>query len=54
LQERFTPTEKIGKRHQVPLVRYADDVIITGRTKALLAEEVTPVVERFLAERGFA
>jgi RNA-directed DNA polymerase len=25
LQERFTPTEKIGKRNQVHLVRYADD-----------------------------
>ena len=51
-QERFTPTEKIGRRNQVPLVRYADDFIITGRTKELLAEEVMPVVERFLAERG--
>jgi RNA-directed DNA polymerase len=54
LQERFTPTEKIGKRNQVHLVRYADDFIITSRTKELLAEEVTPVVERFLAERGLA
>jgi RNA-directed DNA polymerase len=52
LRERFTPTETIGKRHQVHLGRYADDFIITGSTKALLAEDVTPVVERVLAERG--
>jgi RNA-directed DNA polymerase len=36
----------------INLVRYADDFIITGRTKELLEDEVKPFVERFLAERG--
>jgi RNA-directed DNA polymerase len=41
-----------GKRNQVNLVRYADDFIITGRTKELLANEVKPLVVEFLKERG--
>jgi RNA-directed DNA polymerase len=36
----------------VNLVRYADDFLITGRSKALLEEEVKPLVERFLKDRG--
>ncbi|MBJ7610548.1 MAG: group II intron reverse transcriptase/maturase [Candidatus Dormibacteraeota bacterium] len=38
--------------HKVNLVRYADDFIITGATSEVLANEVRPLVERFLAERG--
>jgi RNA-directed DNA polymerase len=38
--------------NQVNLVRYADDFIITGRTKELLETEVKPLVESFLKERG--
>ena len=34
------------------LVRYADDFIITGASYELLVNEVRPLVERFLAERG--
>jgi RNA-directed DNA polymerase len=37
---------------KVHLVRYADDFIITGRTKELLELEVRPLVEQFLADRG--
>jgi RNA-directed DNA polymerase len=33
-------------------VRYADDFIITGRTKELLETEVQPLVQSFLKERG--
>jgi RNA-directed DNA polymerase len=36
----------------VNLVRYADDFLITGRSKGVLEEEVQPLVERFLKERG--
>ncbi|EAY56930.1 MAG: RNA-directed DNA polymerase [Leptospirillum rubarum] len=36
----------------VHVVRYADDFIITGRSKELLQYEVKPVVETFLRERG--
>jgi RNA-directed DNA polymerase len=36
----------------VHLIRYADDFIITSRTKELLEDEVKPLVEKFLAARG--
>lgn len=43
------------KSHQkVNLVRYADDFIITGVSRALLDDEVKPLVMRFLTERGLA
>jgi RNA-directed DNA polymerase len=43
-----------GKRWspKVNLIRYADDFIITGGTKTLLAKEVRPLVRQFLRERG--
>jgi RNA-directed DNA polymerase len=34
------------------LVRYADDFIITGTSEGFLKNEVKPLVERFLSERG--
>jgi RNA-directed DNA polymerase len=36
----------------IHLVRYADDFVITGRTKELLEERVRPFVQAFLGERG--
>ncbi len=44
-----------GQRYNNPkvaLVRYADDFIVTGASKDLLENEVRPLVERFLRERG--
>jgi RNA-directed DNA polymerase len=43
-----------GKRYNlmVNFVRYADDFIITGCSKELLENEVKPLVERFMLERG--
>jgi RNA-directed DNA polymerase len=52
LTEKFGRTRRISNRHQVWLLRYADDFIITGRSKELLENEVKPLVETFLAERG--
>lgn len=37
---------------KVNLVRFADDFVITGRTKELLENEVAPLVEEFVKERG--
>ena len=54
LRKRFPPTtEKNGHRakYKVNLIRYADDFIVTGRSKELLETEVKPLVERFLQER---
>jgi RNA-directed DNA polymerase len=50
LKEKFS-----GKRTpslRVNLIRYADDFIITGTTKELLENEVKPLVEQYLRDRG--
>ena len=52
LAERFGQTKSTSNRFRVRLVRYADDFIITGRSKELLEQEVKPGVEAFLAEWG--
>ncbi len=46
---------KISSRkpaHKVNYIRYADDFVITGRTKQMLEEEILPLVENFLNVRG--
>jgi RNA-directed DNA polymerase len=43
-----------AKRLKVNVVRYADDFVITGNTPEVLANEVKPWVERFLATRGLS
>jgi RNA-directed DNA polymerase len=52
--KRQFPTDSTKKRiaQQVNFVRYADDFVITGRTKELLETEVKPLVENFLSKRG--
>src|SRR5688572_2146978 len=52
LREAFPKTTRQGKQAKVNLVRYADDFVITGASQALLTEEVEPLVEHFLRERG--
>ena len=42
----------VPRRSRVNFVRYADDFILTGKSRRLLEEQVKPLVERFLAERG--
>src|SRR5882724_7582040 len=37
---------------KVNVIRFADDLLVTGATQALLTDEVQPVVEAFLPERG--
>ncbi len=40
------------EQKQFNFVRYADDFVITGRTKELLENEAKPLVKNFLNERG--
>ena len=40
------------KKPCVNLVRYADDFVITSKSKELLEGEIKPLVEQFLQERG--
>ena len=42
----------MAAKNQVNFVRYADDFIITGKSKERLENEVKPLVENFLKERG--
>ena len=37
---------------KIHLVRYAGDIIITGRNKEVLANEIKPLISEFLAARG--
>src|SRR5215470_17866456 len=41
-----------SQRTKVHVIRFADDFIITGRTRAFLEQEVYPLVEQCLAARG--
>ncbi|GGO66263.1 group II intron reverse transcriptase/maturase [Bowmanella pacifica] len=43
---------KASYKTKVNYVRYADDFIITGISRELLEEQVKPLVEVFMAERG--
>ncbi len=54
LKETFRRKEIQGKAYnpKVNFVRYADDFIITGCSEELLENEVKPLVERFMFERG--
>ena len=52
LRERFPQLSSGSTLHQVNMVRYADDFIITGDSREVLETEVRPLLERFLGERG--
>lgn len=40
------------RRNRVNFIRYADDFIVTGKSKHILEQKIKPAVEAFLAERG--
>lgn len=42
----------VPRRQRVNFVRYADDFIVTGKSRRILEEQVKPAIEAFLAERG--
>ncbi|MGH7487613.1 MAG: group II intron reverse transcriptase/maturase, partial [bacterium] len=52
IRERFPKRRDNRRNRRVYVVRYADDFIVTGDSKQLLEDEVMPLVERFLGERG--
>lgn len=59
LARRFSYSKRAGKhsrmisaRNQVHLIRYADDFVITAKSRELLTDEVLPLVRSFMAERG--
>jgi RNA-directed DNA polymerase len=44
----------VPRRCRINFVRYADDFIITGKSKTILEDAIRPVVEGFLRERGLS
>jgi RNA-directed DNA polymerase len=52
LSSHFPKKGRNGGKAKVNLIRYADDFCITGASKELLEQEVKPLVEQFLRERG--
>jgi RNA-directed DNA polymerase len=56
LQEKYPTGKRLkslgGQKPCVNLVRYADDFVITSKSKELLEGEVKPLVEQFLQDRG--
>jgi RNA-directed DNA polymerase len=52
LQETYPKTNKKRRAAKVNFVRCADDFIITGNCKEVLEQEIPPLVECFMKERG--
>lgn len=52
LSSHFPKEGRKGRKTKVNLIRYADEFCITGSSKELLEQEVKPLVEQFLRERG--
>jgi RNA-directed DNA polymerase len=56
LREKFPRKKRLqslgGMHPAVNLIRYADDFVITSRTKELLEGEIKPLVKQFLQQRG--
>src|SRR6185436_17247679 len=48
----FARSRRRARRFKVHLVRYADDFVITGMSQGFLKNEVKPLVEHFLSQRG--
>lgn len=44
--------QSVPRRSRVNFIRYADDFVVTGKSKKLLETTVKPVIEEFLATRG--
>jgi len=44
----------VPRRNRVNFIRYADDFIITSKSKYLLVNKVKPAVEEFLVKRGLS
>ena len=56
LRERFPEGTRLkslgGKSASVNFIRYADDFVITSKSKEILEGKVQPLVEQFLQQRG--
>jgi RNA-directed DNA polymerase len=44
--------DAVPRRRRVNFVRYADDFIVTGKSRKILEQKIKPAIEKFLSERG--
>src|SRR5260370_27947838 len=54
LREKFPKHPNSGSNEKINFVRFADDFIVTGKSEEVLENEVKPLVEQFMKERGLA
>jgi RNA-directed DNA polymerase len=54
LAQQFPKTTTTGRTAKINFVRFADDFIVTGSSQKLLEQEVKPILEQFLQERGLS
>ena len=52
VEAKIRPTTRSGRKAKVHVIRYADDFVISGSSREVLEQEVKPVVEIFMRERG--
>jgi RNA-directed DNA polymerase len=52
LRDKYPASTRNGAQAKVHVVRYADDFLISGSSQELLEQEIKPLVEDFLRERG--
>lgn len=52
LRREFKRSKPRGENDKVNLVRYADDLIITGKDREILEQRVIPLLNNFLQQRG--
>jgi RNA-directed DNA polymerase len=52
VRQHYPRTTRRGQHVKINVVRYADDFVITGVSEALLHNEIKPLVEQFMSERG--
>src|SRR5205807_8712640 len=52
LREKYPKASNASRKAKANLVRFADDFIITGSSKELLKNDIKPLVEQFMKERG--
>jgi RNA-directed DNA polymerase len=53
LREQFPKHPREGRNEKSHFVRFADDCSVTGQSKEVLANEVKPLVEHCMKERGW-
>ena len=52
LREAYPADSAAQRRARVNLIRYADDFVVSGSSREVLEQEVRPLIESFLRERG--